>query len=207
VNCERDEQAVRDWRDPKAEDWSVQNFEPRPSAFPASASAFKPPHPSRFSRKSRESRAKNEIRRYNSMRLFALSIRLRWHEACVPANIMAQGRITFAALIAVSCILVLPYQVPAQQSTAPPSSLSTRSLVPGSPSPNFVRLVTSAESQRRGREAICGLNDFAVRKDCVRTRMRREPIAHWTKASSQCCLVGHSCPQKFKSSGIRKQGT
>lgn len=109
---------MRDWRDTKLE---VPN-----------TSAFRPPHPSRFSRKSREARAKDEIRRHNSMRLFALSIRPRWHGACLPANIMAQGRITFAALIAVGCILILPYQVPAQQSTAPPSSLSTRPLVPGS---------------------------------------------------------------------------
>jgi len=73
-----------------------------------------------------------ERRRYSSMRIFALSIRPLWHEVCVPARIMAQGRTTFSALIAVGFILVFPHQVPAQQSTAPPSSLSTTPLTPGS---------------------------------------------------------------------------
>lgn len=57
--------------------------------------------------------------------------------------------------------------------------------------------------QRRG--VTSSLIDFTVRKDCVRTRQRREPIAHWTKASSRPCLVIHSRPQKFRDSGIRKQ--
>ena len=91
-----------------------------------------PSHPSRLSRKSRESRAKSEIRRYNSTRIFALSTRLLWHRVCVHARIMTPGRATFAALIAIGCLLVFPHQVPAQQSTAPPSSLSTKPLAHGS---------------------------------------------------------------------------
>ena len=63
-----------------------------------------------------------------SMRIFALSTRPLWHKVCVPARIMAQGRTTFCALIAIGFILVFPHQVPAQQSTAPPSSLATRPL-------------------------------------------------------------------------------
>ena len=117
MNCARDKQDVRDRRDTKFRKLRTLNIPPS--------------HPSRFSRKSRESRAKNSIRRYNSTRLFALSIRPLWHEVCVPAGIMAQGRTTFAALIAVGVILVFPHQVPAQQSTAPPSSLSTTHLAPG----------------------------------------------------------------------------
>jgi hypothetical protein len=72
----------------------------------------------------------SRVSRYNSMRLFALSIKPLWHGLCVHANIMAQGRTRFAALIAVGIILTFPHQIPAQQSTAPPSSLSTRPLTP-----------------------------------------------------------------------------
>jgi len=72
------------------------------------------------------------IASYNSTRIFALSTRPFWHGACLPAKIMAQGQTTFGALIAIGFILVFPHQIPAQQSTAPPSSLSTRPLVPGS---------------------------------------------------------------------------
>ena len=46
-------------------------------------------------------------------------------------KIMAQGQTTFGALIAVGFILIFPHQVPAQPSTAPPSSLSTVPLAPG----------------------------------------------------------------------------
>ena len=65
------------------------------------------------------------------MRLFTMSIRPLWHGVCDPASIMAQGRTAFGALIAVGIILIFPHQVLAQQSTAPPSSLSTRPLAPG----------------------------------------------------------------------------
>jgi hypothetical protein len=73
------------------------------------------------------------------------------------------------------------------------------------PSPNFVRLATSAENQNGGREAICVRTDLTVRKDFVHTRTRREPIAQWTKASNRRCLVIHSRPQKVRDSEIRKQ--
>ena len=118
MNCERDEQAVRDRRDTKFE---VPN-----------TSAFRLPHPSRFSRKSRKPRGNNAIRVITACGFFALSTKLLWHGVCVPASIMAQSRTTFGALIAVGFILVFPHQVPAQPSTAPPSSLSTTPLTPGS---------------------------------------------------------------------------
>lgn len=54
-----------------------------------------------------------------------------WHRVCFLTISMAQGRITFGALIAVGAILIFAQQIPAQQSTAPPSSLSTRPLTPG----------------------------------------------------------------------------
>ena len=75
----------------------------------------------------------------------------------------------------------------------------------GQPSPNFVRLATSAENQNGDREAICVRTDLTVRKDRVPTRTRREPIAHWTKASNRRCLVVHSRLQTFRDSGFRKQ--
>ena len=65
--------------------------------------------------------------------------------------------------------------------------------------------MTSAGNQRDGQGAIFVLIDFIARKDWVRTRKRRKPIAQWTKALSRRCLVIHSRPQKFRDSGIRKQ--
>lgn len=111
MNCERDEQAVRDRRDTKFQKLRALNLPPS--------------HPSRFSRKSRESR------RYNSMRLFTMSIRQSWHKVCVPANIMTPGRTMLGSLIAVGALLIFSHQVPAQPSTASPSSLSTKPLTPG----------------------------------------------------------------------------
>ena len=73
----------------------------------------------------------DDVLGYNSTRIFVLSTKPLRHGVCVHANIMAQSRTTVAALIAVGCILVFPHQVPAQQSTAPPSSLSIRPLAPG----------------------------------------------------------------------------
>ena len=151
MNCERDEQAVRDRRDTKFE---VSN-----------TSAFRPTHPCRFSRKSRESRAKNERRRHSSMRLFALSTSTKplWHGVCVPASTMAQGRATFGAVIAVGIILVFPHQVPAQPSTAPPSSLSTRPLAPG-----------SSESELRGSCDLCRRSERRGGSDLRPYRLHRE---------------------------------
>ena len=65
--------------------------------------------------------------------------------------------------------------------------------------------MTSAENQRDGQGAIFVLIDFIARKGCGPTRTRREPIAHWIKASSRRCLVIHSRLQKCRDSGIRKQ--
>jgi hypothetical protein len=56
-----------------------------------------------------------------------------------------------------------------------------------------------------GQGVTLRLLDLAVRKDCVRTRTRKEPIARWTKASSRRCLVVHSRLRKFRDSVIRKQ--
>lgn len=73
----------------------------------------------------------SSYRPHCSTRIFVLSTRPLWHGACVPAGIMAQDRTAFGALIAVGVILIFPHQVLAQQSTAPPSSLSTKPLAPG----------------------------------------------------------------------------
>ena len=64
------------------------------------------------------------------MRLFPLSTKPPWHRVCFTRS-MAQRQTMFAALIAVGIIMLFPHLVPAQQSTAPPSSLSTRPLGPG----------------------------------------------------------------------------
>jgi hypothetical protein len=119
--------------------------------------------PSRFSRMSRESRPKNERRHYNSMRLFALSTKPLWHGACVPASIMGQGRATFGAVIAVGFILIFPHEVPAQQSTTPPSSLSTMPLAPG-----------ATESELRPSCDLCRKPEGRPGSDLRPQRLRRE---------------------------------
>jgi hypothetical protein len=97
------------------------------------------------------------------MRLFALSIRPLWHGLCFPTNIMARGRTTFAVLIAIGCILIFPHQVPAQQSTAPPSSLSTRPLAP-----------ESSDSELRPSCDLCRKPDARVESGIKPYRLRRE---------------------------------
>jgi len=72
----------------------------------------------------------SSYRPHCSMRLFALSIRPLRHGVCVPASMMAQGRTTLGALITVGVVIIFPHQILAQQSSAPPSSLSTRPLIP-----------------------------------------------------------------------------
>lgn len=74
------------------------------------------------------SRKSCESHRYNSMRLFTMSIQRSWHRVCVPANMMTPGQTMLGSFIAVGALLILSQQVPAQSSTAPPSSLSTRPL-------------------------------------------------------------------------------
>ena len=71
------------------------------------------------------------MRRYNSMRLFALSTKPLWHGVCFTISFMAQSHTILGALIAIGVMLIFPPLVTAQQSTAPPSSLSTRPLTPG----------------------------------------------------------------------------
>ena len=90
-------------------------------------------------------------------------IRPLWHGLCVLANIMAQGRTTFAVFIAVGFILVFPHQVPAQPSTAPPSSLSTRPLAPG-----------ATESELRGSCDLCRKPVGRPGSDLRPQRLRRE---------------------------------
>jgi len=65
--------------------------------------------------------------------------------------------------------------------------------------------VTSAGNQKEDTEATCALNDLAVRKDCVRTRTQREPIAHSIKVSNRRCLGIHLRRLKVRGSVIRKQ--
>jgi hypothetical protein len=105
----------------------------------------------------------DDVLGYNSMRLFALSIRLLRHGVCVPARIMAQGRTTFAALIAGGCILIFPHQVPAQPSTAPPSSLSTKPLTP-----------VATESEIRTSCDLCRKPEAKPGSDLRPQRLRRE---------------------------------
>ena len=140
------------------------------------------------------------------MRLFALSIRPLWHGLCVPTNIMAQGR---TAVRMHSSPSAASWSFPIRSrhnNRLPRPHRSPQDPWPqGQVSLNFAHLATSAENWNGGREATSGLNDFAARKDCVRTRTRREPIAHLTKASSRHCLVAHSPHQKIRDSGIRKQ--
>ena len=97
------------------------------------------------------------------MRIFVLSTRPLWHGVCVPASIMAQGQTTFGALIAIGFILVFPHQVPAQPSTAPPSSLSTRPLAPG-----------ATESELRPSCDLCRKPDARAGSDLRPHRLHRE---------------------------------
>ena len=97
------------------------------------------------------------------MRLFTLSMRPLWHGLCVPAKIMAQGRTTFIALIAVGFILIFSHQGPAQQSTAPPSSLSTRPLTP-----------ESTDSELRGSCDLCRKSERRAGSDLRPHRLHRE---------------------------------
>jgi hypothetical protein len=100
----------------------VKNKRDRRSRRPrGKAEVLRMPH---LSRKSCESH------RYNSMRLFTMSIQRSWHKVCIPANMMTPGQTMLCSLIAVGALLILSQQVPAQSSTAPPSSLSTRPLSP-----------------------------------------------------------------------------
>ena len=105
----------------------------------------------------------DEIRRYNSTPLLALSIRLLWHGLCFPVRLMTHGRSRFVVLFVVWSILILPHQVPAQQSTAPPSSLSTRPLTPG-----------ATESEIHTSCDLCRKPEVKPGSDLRPQRLRRE---------------------------------
>lgn len=107
--------------------------------------------------------ANRERRRHSSMRLFRLSTKPLWHDVCSPPSIMAQSRTTFGALIAIGVILVCPHQIPAQQSTAPPSSLSTMPLAPG-----------ATESELRPSCGLCRKPERRPGSDLRPQRLRRE---------------------------------
>ena len=86
-----------------------------------------------------------------------------WHRVCFHIRSMAQSQTMFGALIAVSIILIFPHQVLAQQSTAPPSSLSTRPLTPG-----------STESELHGSCDLCRKPEMRPGSDLQPQRLRRE---------------------------------
>ncbi len=140
------------------------------------------------------------------MRIFALSTRPLWHGVCFPARLHGTRSNHVRRTHRRRHHADLPPSGPCTTIDCPTLIIVHKTL--GSraqPSPNFARPATSAGNQTHGREATSSLIDFTARKDYVRTRMRREPIAHWTKASSRRCLVIHSRPQKFRDNGIRKQ--
>jgi len=100
--------------------------------------------------------------RYISMPLFALSIRYGT-EYAFPSSTMAQRRTAFGTLIAIGIILIFPYQIVAQPSTAPPSSLSTMPLAPG-----------TFESEIRTSCDVCRKPEGKPGSDLQPQRLRRE---------------------------------
>ncbi len=80
---------------------------------------------------------------------------------------MAQSQATFVALIAVGIILFAPQQVSAQQSTAPPSSLSTRPLAP-----------RATESEIRTSCNLCRKPDVRAWSELRPHRLHREKGLH-----------------------------
>jgi micrococcal nuclease len=85
---------------------------------------------------------------------------------------MAQSQTTFGALIAIGCILVLPHQVLAQQSTPQPSSLSTTPLAPG-----------ATESELRPSCDLCRKPEGRAGSDLRPHRLHREKGLHPHKKS------------------------
>ena len=102
-----------------------------------------------------------------------------WHGVCIPTSIMAKGQTTFGVLLAIGFILVFPHQAPAQQSTAPPSSLSTTSLAP-----------VTTESELRPSCDLCRKPEGRAGSDLRPHRLRREKRLHphkkpkWLRRSS-----------------------
>ena len=76
---------------------------------------------------------------------------------------MAQSHTLLGALIALGVILIFPPLVTAQQSTAPPSSLSTRPLTPG-----------HTESELRTSCDLCRKPEAKPGRDLRPERLRRE---------------------------------
>ena len=148
----------------------------RTSAFPASA--LRPPHPSRFSRKSRKPRGNNAIRVITACGFLHCQSdcsgtecafpRASWHKV-EPCSVQSSP----SALSWPSPIRPL-HNNPQPHPHHCPQGLWLMSQL----SPNFVRLATSAGNQMQGRGVKSSLIDLTVRKDCVHTRTRREPIAH-----------------------------
>ena len=84
-------------------------------------------------------------------------------EYASPSNTMAQRRTAFGTLIAIGIILIFPYQIVAQPSTAPPSSLSTMPLVHG-----------TLESEIRTSCDLCRKPEGKPGSDLQTQRLRRE---------------------------------
>ena len=107
--------------------------------------------------------ASDERHRYNSTRIFVLSTKPLWHGVCFAISFMAQSHTMFGALIALGVILIVPHLVSAQQSTAPPSSLSTRPLTP-----------SHTESELRPSCDLCRKPEAKPGSDLRPQRLRRE---------------------------------
>lgn len=100
---------------------------------------------------------------YNSTRLFPLSTKPPWHRVCFLLYFMTQSHTMFGALIAIGIMLIFAHQVSAQQSTAPPSSLSTRPLAAG-----------TNESELRPSCDLCRKPETRPGSDLKPQRLRRE---------------------------------
>ena len=80
---------------------------------------------------------------------------------------MALGRTSLGALVAIGFILVFPREVPAQQSAAPPSSLTTMPLAPG-----------ATGSELRPSCDLCWKPDARAGSDLRPHRLHREKGLH-----------------------------
>jgi hypothetical protein len=105
----------------------------------------------------------NDFLVYNSMRLFPLSTKPLWHGVCLLLYFMTQSHTMFGAFIAIGIMLIFAHQVSAQQSTAPPSSLSTRPLAVGT---NESELLPSCD--------LCRKPEARPGTDLKPQRLRRE---------------------------------
>jgi len=175
VNCERDEQAVRDRRDTKFQKLRALNLPPS--------------HPSRFSRKSRESRAKNSIRVITACGFLHCQSDRSGMDCAFPRSSWrkVESPLQHSSPSAVSWSV--PIRSRRNNRPPRPHHCPQGPWLPGRPSPNFAHRVISAGNQRGGQEAIYDLNDSIEIKDCVRTRRRRECIAHRNKPSNLLCQV------------------